>query len=162
MDQDQENKEKLKAIRDLIYSTNIVNSSDHTDVLELTEDDLYDDQQEDVPKSFKEKFGRKDLVNQNLTMRNYNSLKDLDQDSLLEGENALKSVEALKILIKKLEKTTEELSKPDRAVTIEDAVKDSLKPYLKEWLNEHLHVIVQNIVDREVKTIVIKNDKKDG
>ncbi len=38
--------------------------------------------------------------------------------------------------------------------TVEDLVLEALKPMLKGWLDEHLPLIVQRIVEREVKRIV--------
>ena len=38
--------------------------------------------------------------------------------------------------------------------TVEDLVLESLKPMLKAWLDEHLPLIVQKIVEKEVKRIV--------
>lgn len=162
MDREEENKEKLKAIRDLILSNNDQsNHKDHHDVLELTEDDLYDELQEETFPKYQEKFKNKNLVNQNLTMRKYNDSQVMKDESLVDAETAQKSVDKLRLLLSKLEKTAEDLTKPRQVVTVEDAVKDSLKPFLKEWLNKNLHEIVENIVDREVKTIIVKQDKKD-
>lgn len=162
MDREEENKEKLKAIRDLILSNNdLSNHKAIADVLELTEDDLYDELQDENFPRFQEKFKNKNLVNQNLTMRNYSCSQDIKQESLVDAETAKKSVDKLRVLLNRLEKTTDELTKPRPVVTVEDAVKDSLRPFLKEWLNKNLHEIVENIVDREVKTIIVKQDKKD-
>ena len=41
--------------------------------------------------------------------------------------------------------------------TVEDLVLEGLRPMLKDWLDEHLPVIVQKIVEKEVKRIVSKH-----
>jgi cell pole-organizing protein PopZ len=38
--------------------------------------------------------------------------------------------------------------------TVEDLLLEALKPMLKAWLDEHLPLIVQKIVEKEVKRIV--------
>lgn len=41
--------------------------------------------------------------------------------------------------------------------TVEDLVLEALRPMLKDWLDENLPVIVQKIVEKEVKRIVTKH-----
>ncbi len=157
MEQEDAVREKLKAIRELMYSNS---APSEPQVLELTEDDLFDEQQDERynSESF-ENFKENSIVNEILTQTDHNKNNVGSQDSLVSNENAAKSVETLKNLIRKLEKVTEE-STINKNITIEDAVSEGLRPLLKEWLNEYLHGVVQSIVDKEVKTLIAKKDRK--
>lgn len=158
---------RLKAIKDLMNSEQ--NISNDNDVLELTEDDLYDDQQDEdfVPTEVDANQNNIANVNENLTkMPQYsskaaNEIKTHAADNdknLIADASAAKSVESLKSLIKKLEKTTADIAKNTKKVTLEEVVTDTLRPYLKDWLSQYLHSIVQEIVDKEVQKLVIKKD----
>nr|WP_326844992.1 DUF2497 domain-containing protein [Rickettsiales endosymbiont of Trichoplax sp. H2] len=48
------------------------------------------------------------------------------------------------------------LSNKDKA--IEELVKEVLKPELKKWLNKNLPVIVRELVEKEIKKIIPKNE----
>ncbi|RST70849.1 DUF2497 domain-containing protein [Candidatus Aquarickettsia rohweri] len=48
------------------------------------------------------------------------------------------------------------LSSKDKA--IEELVKEVLKPELKKWLNKNLPVIVRELVEKEIKKIIPKNE----
>ena len=154
---------RLKAIKDLMHSEHKI--SNDNDILELTEDDLYDEQQdEDFLPTESDNITN---VNENLTKILQNSNNDLNEvknhkvnneGHLIEEASATKSVESLKALIKKLEKTTAEVAKNTKNITLEEVVTDTLKPYLKDWLSQYLHSIVQGIVDKEVQKLVIKKD----
>ena len=49
-----------------------------------------------------------------------------------------------------------DLSSKDK--TIEELVKEVLKPELKKWLNNNLPVIVRELVEKEIKKIIPKNE----
>lgn len=158
MEQEEAVKEKLKAIRELMYSNYTTNDAQ---VLELTEDDLFDEQQDEkliddinfVNK--KKNFS----VNEKLTQHEDTIDNGVSDECLISNENAAKSVATLRSLIKKLEKITEDTARINKNITVEDAVNEGLKPLLKDWLNEYLHDIVQKIVDKEVKTLITRNEK---
>jgi cell pole-organizing protein PopZ len=157
MEQEEAVREKLKAIRELMYSNS---APSEPQVLELTEDDLFDEQQDERYNSeLLDGFKENSVVNEILTQAVHNEGNVGSQESLVSNENAAKSVETLKNLIKKLEKVTEESTKINKNITIEDAVSEGLKPLLKDWLNEYLHGVVQSIVDKEVKTLIAKKDR---
>jgi cell pole-organizing protein PopZ len=158
MDQEEALREKLKAIRELMYSKH---EPQKFQVLELTEDDLFDYQQDETYKPHSHATKKENsFVNEILTHSKDNiDTENLDKH-LVSSENAAKSIETLKYLIKKLEKTTAEANKIKQNITIEEAVNEALKPFLKDWLNEYLHSIVQRIVDKEVQNLIAKNDRK--
>jgi cell pole-organizing protein PopZ len=160
MEQEEAVKEKLKAIRELMYSSHVINDAQ---VLELTEDDLFDEQQ-DENYNYKNTSNLKEniSVNEILTQEEDTVNNIGADDSLVSNENAAKSVETLKFLIKKLEKITEESAKINKNITVEEAVHQGLKPLLKDWLNEYLHDVVQKVVDKEVKTLIARKDKTNG
>ncbi len=162
MNQEEQVREKLKAIRELMYSRQ---EPVEAQVLELTEDDLFDEQQDEHychKSSVNTNNKENTFVNEILTQNDHNSMLKDSQEQLVSSENAAKSIETLKYLIKKLEKATEESAKINRKVTVEDAVTETLKPLLKNWLNEYLHSIVQGIVDKEVQILIAKKDKTNG
>jgi cell pole-organizing protein PopZ len=158
MEQEEAVKEKLKAIRELMYSNHITND---TQVLELTEDDLFDEQQDEKfiddinPANKKEIFS----VNEKLTQEEDTLNNGGTDEYLVSNENAAKSVATLRSLIKKLEKITEDTARINKNITVEDAVNEGLKPLLKDWLNEYLHDVVKKVVDKEVKTLITRNEK---
>ncbi len=160
MEQEEAVKEKLKAIRELMYSSHVTNDSQ---VLELTEDDLFDEQQD-------ERSNGEDTLNLNenisvneILTQEEDTINNIGaDDSLVSNKNAAKSVETLKFLIKKLEKITEESAKINKSITVEEAVHLGLKPLLKDWLNEYLHDVVQKVVDKEVKTLIARKDRTNG
>ena len=41
---------------------------------------------------------------------------------------------------------------------IEELVKEALKPELKNWLNKNLPIIVRQLVEKEIKKIIPKNE----
>jgi DNA polymerase III alpha subunit (gram-positive type) len=51
-----------------------------------------------------------------------------------------------------------ELSPSDNGKSIEELVKEILKPELKKWLNDNLPTIVKQLVDKEIKKIIPKNE----
>lgn len=48
------------------------------------------------------------------------------------------------------------LSNKDKV--IEELVKEVLKPELKKWLNKNLPIIVRELVEKEIKKIIPKNE----
>ena len=52
----------------------------------------------------------------------------------------------------------DELSRSDNDKSIEELVKEILRPELKRWLNDNLPAIVKQLVDKEIKKIIPKNE----
>jgi len=52
----------------------------------------------------------------------------------------------------------DELSSSDNDKSIEELVKEILRPELKRWLNDNLPAIVKQLVDKEIKKIIPKNE----
>lgn len=77
---------------------------------------------------------------------------------LLSAEKAQKSSLAIKSLLDNIPKT--EINSPSmrNGTTIEDLLVESLKPLLKEWLDQNLETIVRDVVEREIKKLVPKED----
>jgi cell pole-organizing protein PopZ len=77
---------------------------------------------------------------------------------LLSAEKAQKSSQAIKNLLDNIPKT--EIISPAmrNGTTIEDILVESLKPLLKEWLDQNLETIVRDVVEREIKKLVPKED----
>lgn len=172
---------RLEEIRKLMYSEP---SDSSQDILELTEDDLYDEYDDDEFTDSKfdniaAKFDFKDtnfkdtknqdVVNENLTHiqdNTKNAAENLElkpeSDEVISSEtanNAAQSIDTLKKLIKKLEKTTMQAAQ-SKAATLEDVVTVAVRPFLKDWLNQYLHSIVQTIVDREIQKLVTQKEEK--
>ncbi|MFK7761569.1 MAG: DUF2497 domain-containing protein [Candidatus Midichloriaceae bacterium] len=52
----------------------------------------------------------------------------------------------------------DELSRSDNGKSMEELVKEILRPELKRWLNDNLPAIVKQLVDKEIKKIIPKNE----
>ena len=52
----------------------------------------------------------------------------------------------------------DELSRSDNGKSMEELVKEILRPELKRWLNDHLPIIFKQLVDKEIKKIISKNE----
>ena len=86
---------------------------------------------------------KNDLIGKKLKDVNFNTL-DLT-DIVNEGDNDSSNNEQLDCLSSKDE-------------IIEELVKESLKPELKKWLNKNLPIIVRQLVEKEIKKIIPKNE----
>jgi cell pole-organizing protein PopZ len=160
----------LQAIRKLMSSSNKEQGykEDDEDILELSEDDILDEQDEDayLDYRFEKKETKSDVINENLTPNLDNATdKNLiynESDNLISAETAAKSIASIKELIKKAEQQNKFLKKEvSNADSLVDITTKELKPFLKEWLNEHLPSIVEGIVEREIKQLLHQKDKKD-
>ena len=147
----------LQAIRKLMSS----DVSSKEDILELTEDDLVDEQDADA--YFADRFDNTSekfhAVNENLTQiphsLNKQDSQNFSSESLVSDENAVKSTAAIKDLIKKVEQPIAS----SKATTLEAAAMEAIKPFLKDWLNEHLPAIVRQVVEQEIKKLIPKKDE---
>lgn len=52
----------------------------------------------------------------------------------------------------------DELRRSDNGKSMEELVKEILRPELKRWLNDNLPAIVKQLVDKEIKKIIPKNE----
>ena len=80
------------------------------------------------------------------------------EEGLVSDEAAQAAMAALKPIVEGGSKDYSIPHIPSSALrngnTVEDLVLEALKPMLKAWLDEHLPLIVQKIVEREVKRLV--------
>ncbi len=80
------------------------------------------------------------------------------EDALVSEQATQAAVAALKPIAQSNQKDYSIPHIPSSALrngnTVEDLVLEALKPMLKAWLDEHLPLIVQKIVEKEVKRIV--------
>ncbi len=143
----------LQAIRELMQNS-IDKSNDG--ILELTEDDLVDDQDEDAFSHLEIKKEKKQHnVNEFLTQIPH-SIKgketniDLSQENLVFADRAAKSIEAIKNLTKKVENPFEQ-SQLSKNTSLEEKMIEMLKPMLEEWLNKNIPAMVQEIIEKDRK-----------
>ncbi len=158
----------LKGIRELMSSP--PKSPDAgEDVLELTEDDLFDELDEDYQCDFEQKKIKEktNSVNENLTEIGHpNNRKDhlfensSQQEGSISSEDAAKSAETIRELIKKMEKPIADAAKLSKNITLEEIAAEAIKPLLKDWLDQHLPEIVQQAVEDEVRKLIPKKDIK--
>ena len=81
-----------------------------------------------------------DLVNNKLKNVNFDTL---DLTNIVNEENS---------------DYKDELSRSDNDKSIEELVREILRPELKRWLNDNLPAIVKQLVDKEIKKIIPKNE----
>lgn len=157
----------LKSVRRLIKSPQKYSLSDQ-EVLELTEDDIYDELDEDYQdpdnnSKINEKISN---VNQFLTTlenNNYNCHssvernEDSDSEMIVSKEIAAKSAAHLRNIIKKMELPIEKKSSIHSKLQLEQVIFESLKPYLEEWLEQN----VSNLVRKELQSAKLKQNRED-
>jgi len=78
------------------------------------------------------------------------------EDSLLSEQNARRAEESLKMLLKQVPKPHVDSPSLRSGQTLEDLVVESLKPMMSDWLNHNLPIIVQQIVEKEIRKILPK------
>jgi len=76
------------------------------------------------------------------------------EESLISKQSADQAAESLKSLIARAPKPHVDSPLLRSGQTLEDLVVESLKPMMADWLNTNLPVIVQQIVEKEIKKIV--------
>jgi cell pole-organizing protein PopZ len=85
------------------------------------------------------------------------------EDALVSDQAVQAALAALKPLAESANKESSVPHAPPVALrsgtTVEDLMLEALKPMLKTWLDEHLPLIVQKIVEKEVKRIVKFNQE---
>ena len=75
-------------------------------------------------------------------------------DSLISDTAAQAASKAMKGLVESIPQPKIESPEFRSGTNVEDLVKETLKPMLAEWLNSNLPVIVENIVQKEVKKLI--------
>ena len=173
MEEEQSIENTLKSVKKLITSPS-EKSDSNKEVLELTEDDLFDELDEDyqddgaIPKISKKNFSiNQFLTSIDNTSRSTNHFKkkiddevDLDEtleEKIVSEEVAAQSAANIRNIIKKMESPTESTVPLSSNKCLERVIMDSLKPYLEEWLEQNVTYIIRN----ELKDIISKQNKKD-
>jgi cell pole-organizing protein PopZ len=170
MEEEQSVENTLKSVKKLITSPS-KGSDSNEEILELTEDDLFDELDEDyqddgaIPKKEKKNFS----INQFLTsidnnnksadhfeQKTENDLDESVEEKVISEEVAAQSAANIRNIIKKMEMPMENNVPLSSNSNLERIIMDSLKPYLEEWLEQN----VTNIIKKEVKDAISKQNKK--
>ncbi len=78
---------------------------------------------------------------------------------LIKNEVADKSSDSLKQFVNSIPKPHVESVYTRGGTSLEDLVVEALKPYLAEWLNKNLPTLVKQIVTKEIKKLVPREDE---
>ena len=81
-------------------------------------------------------------------------VKIANEDSLLTNNAAEASAHALKNLVNNIPKPRVDSPLMRSGSTLEDLVVESLKPELSEWLNHNLPILVQSLVEKEIRKLI--------
>jgi hypothetical protein len=83
----------------------------------------------------------------------------VNQKALLEDSTTQAASSTIKELISSIPK--DEVNSPvtRTGTTLEDLVIEAIKPMLAEWLNENLSIIVKQLVEKELKKIIPRDDE---
>lgn len=156
MEEEQSIENALNKVKDLMVSPK--KPLDDNEILELTEDDLFDELDEDYQCESLENDINKQKnppINENLTKDTHTHI---NKDNLISEESAAKSAATIKKLIQKMEQPLNDSTKIIKNSTLEEITAEALKPLLKDWLDQHLPEIVQKIVEKEVKNLIPNKD----
>lgn len=82
-----------------------------------------------------------------------------DSESLLEDETASKTSATIKELMSSLPKDEVESPVSRGGTSLEDLVIEAMRPMLADWLNENLDTVVKNLVSKEIKKIIPRDDE---
>lgn len=151
MEDDQTIKSTLNSVKCLIKSPQKYALSEK-DVLELTEDDLYDELDEDhIDQDDNLKISEKMLsINQMLTSLDDNQTKveelSVNKDGHISKEVAVESAANIRKIINKMQSSDDN---SNYKKNLEQVIIDSLKPYLNEWLELN----VTRIIKRELEKL---------
>ncbi len=80
------------------------------------------------------------------------------KEALISKEKAEKSTKAIKELMDNIPRPKVDSLSFHGGFTVEDLVTESLKPMLKNWLDKNLEVIVRDIVEREIRKILPREE----
>ena len=145
--------EILKSIREIMNNSN----GNSSDIIELTEDDLVDQQDPDAYKNEvnSEKSLNSNNINDFLTQLPHSLIQESSTNDEKKGEeisanDAAKSIEHIKNLIKKVDQTSIK-SQIDKSNVLEEIIIKALHPLLKEWIDKNLSSMVNEILEKELK-----------
>lgn len=145
--------EILKSIREIMNNSN----GNSSDIIELTEDDLVDQQDHDAYKNDinSEKSLNSDNINDFLTRLPHSIIQessktDERKEEEISAKDAAKSIEHIKNLIKKVDQSSIK-SQIDKSNALEEIMLKALYPLLKEWIDKNLSSMVNQILEKELK-----------
>jgi cell pole-organizing protein PopZ len=151
--QDQSLEQILNNIKEVI-----INHSPNMDVLELT--DRVTESQDQAKKS------KVSSTKDNVSYLSHSVKKNTGQDPKILGAKRLvnfkaasESMRSIKNFLKAKEQHEVEKIALRSGLTLEELIIELLKPQLSDWLNKNLPDIVNNIVQREIKKLIPKDDE---
>ncbi len=80
------------------------------------------------------------------------------KESLLSKEKADISSQAIKELMHNIQRPKVDSPEFRGGFTVEDLVSETLKPLLKQWLDTNLEIIVRDVVEREIRKIIPREE----
>lgn len=156
--QDQSLEQILNNIKEVI-----TNHSPDTDVLELTDRilDSTDSSKVKVENASQARHTTKDTSSVGYIGWNDELAKGkrlLSTERLISFKAAKESMKAFKNFLKAKEKHEVEKIALRSGITLEELITELLKPQLSDWLNKNLPDIVNNIVQREIRKLIPKDE----
>lgn len=125
----------LKSIKGIINGNNVSRKpEDDENILELT-----------------------DIANENVFDAENDATSALENKGLLSEQVVAKVSKSFKHLVEKVEQASS--SKSVKDMSIEEVVVGMLRPQLKEWLDENLPSLVNKLVEKEIRHLVISSKK---
>lgn len=154
----------LQSIKKIIEDDTSTEAKPAEDVLDLTnvvaENNVVEPTQKvELPKETQEAAIKSiEAVFAETTTTETEQPADQDLESLISEQATNETVNALKPIARNFAKDFSIPNIPSAQFrggnTVEDLVLESLRPMLKEWLDNNLPIIVQKIVEKEVKRLV--------
>jgi cell pole-organizing protein PopZ len=80
-------------------------------------------------------------------------------ESLIEENTAKKTSATIKELIKSIPKDQVDSPTTRNGTSLEDLAIEAMRPMLAEWLNDNLDVLVKQLVEKEIKKLVPRDDE---
>lgn len=80
------------------------------------------------------------------------------KEALVSKDKADKSSQAIKTLMDNIPRPKVESPEFRAGFTVEDLVSESLRPMLKQWLDNNLEIIVRDVVEREIRKIIPREE----
>ena len=175
--QDQSLEQILNNIKEVI-----INHSPNTEVLELTDRILESTDAFKIKPGFKSKDSPVvGFTNENISFLSLLQKKNVNHEAkakinglnddlpnnerklssterLISFKAASESMKAFKNFLKAKEKHDVEKIALRSGITLEELIIEMLKPQLSDWLNKNLPDIVNNIVQREIKKLIPKDE----
>lgn len=147
--------ENIDKILDNIKNVITNNSAEpNTQVLELTE-------KVSAPKANNSNQASDDILNQiDNNAAGMAQMAPLQNEAkgLIGDKAALESTKALKDLIRVTEKPASDNLGFKSGITLEEIVMELIRPELSSWLNKNLSAIVTQVVQKEIKKLIPKDE----